>query len=81
MEKVKKFQEEVQQNIVKIGQDPDLQALSRIWVREVSPYKWAYNFSWLGRPAIQFPNDAWMLQELIWSIRPDLIIETGIAHG
>lgn len=81
MDKVKEFQDEVQQNIVKIGQDPDLQALSRIWVREVSPYKWAYNFSWLGRPAIQFPNDAWMLQELIWSIRPDLIIETGIAHG
>ncbi|WP_313564075.1 cephalosporin hydroxylase family protein [Acinetobacter sp.] len=81
MDKVKQFQEEVQQNIVKIGQDPDLQALSRIWVREVSPYKWAYNFSWMGRPAIQFPNDAWMLQELIWSIKPDLIIETGIAHG
>lgn len=75
------FQEEVRQNIEGLGRDQDLQALSRIWVREVSPHKWAYNFSWLGRPAIQFPNDAWAMQELIWAIRPDLIIETGIAHG
>jgi cephalosporin hydroxylase len=35
----------------------------------------------MGRPAIQFPNDAWAMQELIWKVRPDLIIETGIAHG
>jgi cephalosporin hydroxylase len=35
----------------------------------------------MGRPAIQFPNDAWAMQELIWKIKPDLIIETGIAHG
>lgn len=75
------FQQEVNQNITGLEQDLDLQALSRIWVREVSPHKWAYNFSWLGRPAIQFPNDAWAMQELIWQVRPDLIIETGIAHG
>jgi cephalosporin hydroxylase len=75
------FQNEVNANIEALSQDKDLQALSRIWVREISPYKWAYNFSWLGRPAIQFPNDAWAVQELIWSIKPDLIIETGIAHG
>jgi cephalosporin hydroxylase len=75
------FQKEVLRNIQGIGSDQDLQALSRIWVREVSPYKWAYNFSWLGRPAIQFPTDAWALQEIIWKVKPDLIIETGIAHG
>ncbi len=75
------FRKEVQENIASLGADLDLQALSRIWVREISPYKWAYNFSWLGRPAIQFPNDAWAMQELIWQIKPDLIIETGIAHG
>lgn len=75
------FQSEVRQNIEGLGRDLDLQALSRIWVREISPHKWAYNFSWLGRPAIQFPNDAWAMQELIWAIKPDLIIETGIAHG
>lgn len=75
------FQKEVAGNITSLGQDKDLQALSRVWVREVSPFKWAYNFSWLGRPAIQFPNDAWAIQELVWLIKPDLIIETGIAHG
>lgn len=75
------FKQEVKANVEKLGQDKDLQALSRIWVREISPHNWAYNFSWLGRPAIQFPNDAWAMQELIWSIKPDLIIETGIAHG
>lgn len=75
------FRSEVRQSIEGLGDDKDLQALSRIWVREISPHKWAYNFSWLGRPAIQFPNDAWALQELIWHVKPDLIIETGIAHG
>jgi len=48
---------------------------------KISPHKWAYNFAWMGRPAIQFPNDAWAMQEIIWEVRPDLIIETGIAHG
>lgn len=75
------FKEEVESNIRSLAADADLQALSRIWIREVAPHKWAYNFRWMGRPAIQFPNDAWAMQELIWEIRPDLIIETGIAHG
>ncbi|QBL09885.1 cephalosporin hydroxylase [Rheinheimera sp. D18] len=81
MNEVEKFEQEVRNNIESLKSDSDLQALSRIWIREVTPHKWAYNFSWLGRPAIQFPNDAWALQELVWKIKPDLIIETGIAHG
>jgi cephalosporin hydroxylase len=81
MKPEERFALEVQENIAGLAADTDLQALSRIWVREIAPHKWAYNFSWLGRPAIQFPNDAWALQELIWKVRPDLIIETGIAHG
>lgn len=76
-----RFKDEVRRNIEGLGGDRDLQALSRIWIREITPHKWAYNFRWLGRPAIQFPNDAWAMQELIWQIKPDLIIETGIAHG
>jgi cephalosporin hydroxylase len=44
-------------------------------------HKYSYHFDWLGRPIIQFPQDIVAMQELIWSIRPDLIIETGIAHG
>lgn len=81
MNPIEQFNNEVKENIKGLGEDRDLQAFSRIWVREISPHKWAYNFTWLGRPAIQFPNDAWAMQELIWKIKPDLIIETGIAHG
>jgi cephalosporin hydroxylase len=43
--------------------------------------KYSYNFSWLGRPIIQYPQDMLAMQELIWSVQPDLIVETGIAHG
>ncbi|ANJ67709.1 cephalosporin hydroxylase [Halothiobacillus diazotrophicus] len=81
MNPYEQFGEEVKANIRSLSNDLDLQALSRIWVREISRHKWAYNFTWLGRPAIQFPNDAWALQEIIWRVQPDLIIETGIAHG
>jgi cephalosporin hydroxylase len=44
-------------------------------------YKYSYNFTWLGRPIIQYPQDILALQEIIWKVKPDLIIETGIAHG
>jgi cephalosporin hydroxylase len=44
-------------------------------------YRYSYNFTWLGRPIIQFPDDIIALQEIVWRIKPDLIIETGIAHG
>ncbi len=81
MDEIERFKAEVAANIESIRRDTDLQALSRIWVREISRHKYAYNFRWLGRPAIQFPNDAWAMQEIIWRVRPDLIIETGIAHG
>ncbi len=75
------FELQVRSNIDRIGKDLDLQALSRIWIREIIPYKYAYNFRWLGQPIMQTPQDIVAWQELIWQIKPDLIIETGIAHG
>jgi cephalosporin hydroxylase len=81
MDRHKEFQAEVKENIASLGRDRDLQEMSRNRITKVTSHKWAYNFSWCGRPAIQFPNDAWAVQELIWKIKPDLIIETGIAHG
>ncbi len=48
---------------------------------EVTRHRYTYNFSWLGRPVIQLPQDLLAVQELIWQVRPDLIVETGIAHG
>ena len=81
MSETEKFLEEVQNNIEGLKSDHDVQALSRIWLREITRHKYAYNFSWMGRPIIQFPQDMIAMQEIIWNIKPDLIIETGIAHG
>jgi cephalosporin hydroxylase len=81
MNETTKFQAEVANNIQNLHDDPDVQALSRIWLREIAPYKYAYNFTWMGRPIIQFPQDMLAMQEIIWTLKPDLIIETGIAHG
>jgi cephalosporin hydroxylase len=78
---IEQFQQEVAANIRSLQQDKDVQALSRIWVREIARHRYAYNFSWLGRPLIQFPQDMVAIQELIWKIRPEVIIETGVAHG
>lgn len=72
---------EVESSIAKLKADTDLQAMSRMWMREAGAYKYSYNFSALGRPIIQYPHDMVAMQELIWRVRPDLIIETGIAHG
>lgn len=81
MTKRDEFEREVQANILSLGHDVDLQALSRIWGRETSKHRYTHNFSWMGRPIIQFPQDVMAMQELLWSIKPDLIVETGIAHG
>lgn len=75
------FRQEVLSNIAGLSADADIQALSRTWLRDSSAYKYSYNFSWLGRPIIQIPQDIIAMQELIWQVKPDLIIETGIAHG
>lgn len=81
MNETTRFQAEVANNIQNLHDDLDVQALSRIWLREIAPYKYAYNFTWMGRPIIQFPQDMLAMQEIIWNLKPDLIIETGIAHG
>jgi len=78
---LEQFKQEVRDSIASLTGDNALQALSREWTRDVARHKWSYNFCWMGRPAIQFPNDAWAMQELIWEVKPDLIIEAGIAHG
>lgn len=61
--------------------DTAFQELSLKWLKESMERKYVYNFDWLGRPIIQYPQDIVGVQELIWKVRPDLIIETGIAHG
>ena len=55
--------------------------LSNLWIKVAAEKKLMYENSWLGRPIIQFPSDIVVIQELIWKIKPDVIIETGVAHG
>ncbi|EGK86123.1 cephalosporin hydroxylase [Microcoleus vaginatus PCC 9802] len=59
----------------------NLQELTNQWFVESCKHKYSYNFSWMGRPIIQFPQDIMAMQEIIWQVKPDLIVETGIAHG
>lgn len=80
-DKINEFSTLVESNVAKIGNDRDFIGLSNIWVRESIRHGYAQNFSWLGRPVIQVPQDIYAVQELVWKIKPDLIIETGIAHG
>lgn len=81
MDPVTEFRQQVAHNIQEIGKDADFHRLSNTWLVEASKFFYSYNFTWLGRPVIQVPQDLYAAQELIWAVRPDLIIETGIAHG
>lgn len=81
MDVIGQFQQDVAEQIRAQGSDTDLSALTRVWLREITPYKYHYHFTWLGRPIIQLPQDIVAVQELIWRVRPELIIETGVAHG
>lgn len=64
-----------------MASDAALRNLTKSWFIGASRHEYSYHFSWLGRPVIQFPQDLIALQEVVWKVQPDLIIETGIAHG
>lgn len=57
------------------------EAVSRAWIRAGWDTKYVYSFAWMGRPIIQLPEDMIRIQEVIWNVRPDWLIETGVAHG
>ncbi len=78
---MKNFFEEKKENILKLGNSKELKQLSLKFTQDSAPFKYSYNFSWMGRPIIQYPQDMIAMQEIIWDVKPDLIIETGIAHG
>ncbi|OCQ93817.1 cephalosporin hydroxylase [Limnothrix sp. PR1529] len=81
MDKSEQFSEEVVNRVARNSRNKDLIYTSRGFMLASTEPKYSYNFTWLGRPVIQYPQDIVAVQELIWSIQPDLIIETGIAHG
>jgi cephalosporin hydroxylase len=81
MNPIQQFQQDVLARIEALGDDDEIKKLAVKWIFESLSRDYVYNFSWLGRPIIQMPQDTVALQELIWIVKPDLIIETGIAHG
>jgi cephalosporin hydroxylase len=81
MDDHKKFKLECELNIAKQGSDKSLLNVKNAFLTESFAHKYSYNFEFLGRPIIQYPQDMVAMQELIWELKPDLIIETGIAHG
>lgn len=81
MSKNSEFNKQVIDNIAAQGGDGALKKVTLDWMIGSARNNYVYNFSCMGRPIIQFPQDMVALQELIWEVKPDLIIETGIAHG
>jgi len=81
MDEIKQFEKDREARITKNGNDKTLKVLANEWLKESMLNQYVYNFSWLGRPIIQTPQDMIALQEIIWDVKPDMIIETGIAHG
>jgi cephalosporin hydroxylase len=75
------FIEERIKRIRNNGGNKTLRSAAETFNVESNTAQYSYNFSWLGRPIIQYPQDMIAMQEIIWEIKPDLIIETGIAHG
>lgn len=75
------FENEKRDRIAANGTDVHLAEAASGFMNASVTSKYSYNFSWLGRPVIQYPQDIVAMQELIWSLKPDIIIETGIAHG
>jgi len=78
---IQAFVEERSERIKRNGVNEALQEAARDFNVESNRAQYSYNFSWMGRPIIQYPQDMIAMQEIIWSVKPDLIIETGIAHG
>lgn len=77
----KDFERERDTRIAALGSDRQLNQLTSEWLARAQELGYSYNFDWLGLPIIQYPQDIVAMQELVWAIKPDLIIETGIARG
>lgn len=78
---IQAFEQEKAERIASYAQDVEWQKQSGAWLQRAFEQKYMYNFSWMGRPIIQTPVDMIAMQELIWQVKPQIIIETGVAHG
>lgn len=75
------FEQEARDRTTAIARNKELQGAGAEFMRASLLPQYSYNFAWMNRPIIQYPQDIVAMQELVWSVKPDLIIETGIAHG
>ncbi|MDX6696681.1 MAG: hypothetical protein QOE65_78 [Solirubrobacteraceae bacterium] len=75
------FREEGIRNAARMAESDELHDLSIRWINRSAEFKYTYNFRWLGLPVIQYPADIVALQEIVWEVKPDLIVETGVARG
>jgi cephalosporin hydroxylase len=81
MNELEKFQREVEENITGLATDAEFAQHSQNWLEKATPHRYSYNFRWMGRPIIQLPQDIVAMQEIIWAVKPEVIVETGVAHG
>ena len=81
MNEQRKYQQESHECIVSLSEDKDVKSISQQWIDKTGKHRYVYNWHWLGLPIIQLPQDIVVSQELIWEIKPTLIVETGVARG
>lgn len=81
MNEHEKFLAECAEEVAEQGENRELRLLTSQWISAANSARYSYHFTALGRPIIQYPQDIVAMQELIWQVRPDVIVETGIAHG
>src|SRR5688572_22052625 len=77
----RQFYERNQKIIEAMTNDATVQDINRLWLSQSLHYEYSYHFTWMGLPIIQYPQDIVAMQEIMWQVKPDLIIETGIARG
>ena len=80
MDPIAEFQRINATDLERMRATPELLPLTHAWIEATSPSRYTYHFGFMGRPLIQFPQDKVAIHELVWRQRPDLILETGIAH-
>ena len=81
MDDSEEFERRNREVVGRMAADEEMRGQTREWMAAATRYEYSYHFTWLGRPIIQFPQDIIATQEIIWRVRPDLIVETGIARG
>ena len=81
MREIELFKKQCNTEVIRQGNNNELHSLTRMWLDGSARFNYSYHFEWFGMPIIQYPQDIVAMQEIIWRVKPDLIIETGIARG